>query len=514
MQKAKSIITSRGGAALIALVIAITTIISPLLSGKAMALGEKIYYKTGKAGTVTTSRDMENYSRFYNDGKTVKTLEAVYNASSSTAKATIDSIKNQGYLFAGWETSTYSKEYQPGESIADYYPSSNVTLVAQWAKPATIKLNTSEVTTSAPINIMDDEDVAGTVSFDKFPALQGKSLTITVAPSEDYRVTSFKVDGESKSLNDEGKYTISSATATEEIEVSLIRTYEITTSVTGLGEVNPTDAIIDEGSSFDLAITPNTGWHLSSLKVNGNIVNFQGETYHVESVEEDMEFTVDFARDVHNITVEADEGAIVTPLGNVPALYGENVTFSIEIENGYTLNHIELDGDDITSQLDFEGHILVEDVTDDMILSVFTDKDEYEVIEGEDQDIDVNEVDGLTVRFSGDCDLFNKLNIDGKDINISDYEVVCGSTIVTLKKSLLLTLGNGEHDIKAFYANGNFAETHFILEGVPEVPNTGLFSVLTNEKSSEFISLTALISTLGVLFFFGMKKLSKSPEEK
>lgn len=516
MSKNKKLLT-KGRNIFLALSLALGAIASPLLSGHASAAGERLYYQTGIAGTITEGKGLVDYSRASTDSHIVKNLEDVYVASDSTeAKGIIDSIKNQGYVFTGWKTKTRQEDKVPGEDISTYYYSgmikSSVTLIAQWAPKATVNLNGAAVTSADTITFRDGDETAGTVVFDKYPAVQGNSLKVTVTPSENYIVKTFKVNDEDKTL-DGNEYNIVSAGAVVNYTVEFVRTYDITASVAGgNGSVSPLGETVNKGDSFDLTISPDTGWHLSRLTINGDVANFSGSVYHVESVEEDMEFEATFERDIHTVSVYADAGATVTPM-NPEVYYGDDQVFSISIEKGYELIAVALDGTQVDEGIegeDGEYTYTLENVTEDAELGVYAVADEYEVVEGDGQEIDY-EADGanLTFRFDGDLDLFRAFFIDGEEVSVENYDTESGSTIITVHYDYLPTIGNGEHVAKALYANGNYAEAFFMLKNLPEVPDTGSQMVTLESTKSNviiFASIAGLMAALGM--FITLRKHS------
>ena len=89
----------------------------------------------------------------------------------------------------------------------------------------------------------------------------------------------------------------------------------------------------------------------------------------------------------------------------------------------------------------------------------------YDLIEGANQTAitDDGEKDSLTFKTSGHLEKLIEVQVDGKKLNKSDYELKSGSTIVTLKNSFLKTLKEGIHTLKLIYID-NTIETTFKIE--------------------------------------------------
>ena len=80
---------------------------------------------------------------------------------------------------------------------------------------------------------------------------------------------------------------------------------------------------------------------------------------------------------------------------------------------------------------------------------------------------------GLGFRFSGPVDRFVQLLVDGAVVDVADYTVRSGSTIVTLSADYMNTLAMGHHTISAVYANGDTADAEFDIIEAPKVDEEG-----------------------------------------
>ena len=82
--------------------------------------------------------------------------------------------------------------------------------------------------------------------------------------------------------------------------------------------------------------------------------------------------------------------------------------------------------------------------------------------------------EGLSFRSDAEYADFVKVQVDGRDVDATNYEVREGSTIVTLKPSYLETLSGGVHTLAIVSKTGT-AETTFTIqqgEGGSETPKT------------------------------------------
>ncbi|MEG0314764.1 MAG: hypothetical protein RR646_05850 [Erysipelotrichaceae bacterium] len=82
--------------------------------------------------------------------------------------------------------------------------------------------------------------------------------------------------------------------------------------------------------------------------------------------------------------------------------------------------------------------------------------------------IDVNNQtikEGNNAVFKSNANIndFIKVSIDGNDIDITNYTVISGSTIITLNKNYLSTLCAGNHNISIVSKNG-IVTTNFTIK--------------------------------------------------
>lgn len=104
---------------------------------------------------------------------------------------------------------------------------------------------------------------------------------------------------------------------------------------------------------------------------------------------------------------------------------------------------------DTTITIEYEGITSNIDITVKEIV--------YTVLEGENEKFIKNHDKDISVRINADVTLFQKVCIDGKEIDRSNYVVTSGSTIITLKQSYLNKLSIGSHTMKTIFADGRVA---------------------------------------------------------
>lgn len=112
--------------------------------------------------------------------------------------------------------------------------------------------------------------------------------------------------------------------------------------------------------------------------------------------------------------------------------------------------------------------------------------------------------DGLSFTSNAAFDDFIKVQVDGKDLDASNYTTKEGSTIVTLKASYLETLSVGKHTL-AIVSDTGTAETEFTILAASDSDES---LVQTGDNN---MSLVALLSIIGVMSaVIGVVALRKS----
>ena len=247
-----------------------------------------------------------------------------------------------------------------------------------------------------------------------------------------------------------------------DIEVDVKNTFNVITSVPGgNGTITPSKIDVIEGSKVKITFTPNTGYMIDKVLVNGIEKTVTGNEIEI-TVDEEKTVEVSYKKIPFTITVEEVTGATVNPDGTVTVGYGDNKDFTITANIGYKLVKVLVN--DVEKTLD--GNTLkLKNITSNMKIKVVVEKIEYKVIEGAEQTYTIKEDTEARFRIDADYSLFNnKVYVDNVLVDSSNYTSKSGSTIITLKKEFVDTLSVGEHTLKVVFNDGGEAETTFTIE--------------------------------------------------
>ncbi len=165
-----------------------------------------------------------------------------------------------------------------------------------------------------------------------------------MTPNTGYHIDSVFVDG--SYVGNTSPDTINNVTANHTISVKFaINTYIITSSVTGgNGTIAPLGTTnVNYGSNQIYTITPNTGYHIDSVFVDGGYIgNISPDT--MKNVTANHTVTVKFAINTYTISVSAGINGIISPSGPVVVPYGGSQAFTITANPGYHIDSVFADG--------------------------------------------------------------------------------------------------------------------------------------------------------------------------
>jgi hypothetical protein len=171
----------------------------------------------------------------------------------------------------------------------------------------------------------------------------GGSQTYTITPNTGYSVASVLVDGISQGAIT--TYTFSTVQTTHTISASFaINTYAITASSGANGAVTPAGVTyINYGGSQTYTITPNTGYYVSTLLVDGSSVT-PATSYSFSNVQAPHTISASFAINTYTITASSGANGAVTPAGVTNVNYGGSQTYTITPNTGYSIASVLVDG--------------------------------------------------------------------------------------------------------------------------------------------------------------------------
>lgn len=207
----------------------------------------------------------------------------------------------------------------------------------------------------APINIVRHEIVATAGEHGRIlpggrvRVIDGESQNFQIVPDEHYHIASLLVDGTPIEVVDE--YLFENVTEDHTISVTFEAEKHIVTVNAGAhGSVTPSgEVLVDEGSSLTIDFDPNVGYAVSEVLVDGESVEFSGNSYTLENVLEDHVVNVNFdLLPMWSVTAVVGAHGSIEPEGINYVLNGDDIEFTFDADEGYMLDRVVVDGHEVS----------------------------------------------------------------------------------------------------------------------------------------------------------------------
>jgi uncharacterized repeat protein (TIGR02543 family) len=172
---------------------------------------------------------------------------------------------------------------------------------------------------------------------------QGADQTFMIKPDTGYHVANVLVDG--VTVGAVSTYTFTNVVTDHTISaVFEIDTYTITASAGAGGSIAPSgEVIVNHGVDAAFSITPNTGYYIADVKVDGTSIGAV-TSYTFSSVTAGHAIEASFAIITYTIKANAGVSGSITPSGSVTMNYGGSQSFAIVPIEGCQIDDVKVDG--------------------------------------------------------------------------------------------------------------------------------------------------------------------------
>lgn len=118
------------------------------------------------------------------------------------------------------------------------------------------------------------------------------------------------------------------------------------------GQITPSGTILlDYNQSQPFSITPNSGYHIENVLINGMLINGSSiganNSYTISNIVGDTTIEAVFAQDTLEIVSQLSEYGLMTPSGITYVEYGDSQTFLISPSPGYLITDVLVDGNSV-----------------------------------------------------------------------------------------------------------------------------------------------------------------------
>ncbi len=126
-----------------------------------------------------------------------------------------------------------------------------------------------------------------------------------------------------------------------------VSTYTIGSSAGSNGAVSPSGSVsVTHGSSQTFTITPNAGYHIADVLVDGSSVGAVS-SYTFTSITTNHTISASFAVNSYTITASSGASGAVSPSGSVSVTHGSSRTFTVTPNTGYHIGNVLVDGSSV-----------------------------------------------------------------------------------------------------------------------------------------------------------------------
>lgn len=364
------------------------------------------------------------------------------------------------------------------------------------------------LTVTASVN----DDAHASVNTTSENVLYGDSVSFELTNlDDDYYISGIRIDEGDVIEYSDSIYTLDNVTTNQTVQFVIEKYLVISTSSDENGSIliDSVDFIkVKNGESVIANITANEGYILANLTDNDAEIVFEPNTsvYELTNITEDHNLAASFIKETFEINTylssrSPKDSVIIIP-EETTIEYGENANITFITRAGYYIESLEAEDENGLLDLDgiFDGAVLsLKDIKSDINIYLTMAAEDYEVIEGANQEINIAEEEKVIIRFDGDYFLFRKLYINNKEVPEKYYTIHEGSTIVELDTSYFLGQDNGTYEVVGEFDNGNTASTTLTISGINS-PNTGIFSSKSSLITTTSFA-TMIISAFAAIFF-------------
>jgi fibronectin type 3 domain-containing protein len=169
------------------------------------------------------------------------------------------------------------------------------------------------------------------------------SLIYTISPDPGHHTDSVIVDGLNVGIVPSYQFSIVNSPHTIDAYFSL-NVYSVIAAAGQGGSIVPSDtSFVPHGGSISYTIAADPGYHIDSVLVDGQNLGVV-TNYNSTNVSSDHTINAFFSRDTFLIAASASAGGTINPAGNITALYGDTLTYTIVPNAGSVLDSVIIDG--------------------------------------------------------------------------------------------------------------------------------------------------------------------------
>lgn len=176
----------------------------------------------------------------------------------------------------------------------------------------------------------------------------GANQTYNISVATGYHIVDVVVDG--ASVGAVNSYTFNNVHANHTIYVLVAANeFTITVNAPANGTITPGTQVVAYGATPSFTIAPNAGYSIATVTLNGANVTFSTDAAGVAvvtlpAVTANVTLAATMTQNTYNIVATAGANGSITPAGTTTINYGDNRTYTISANAGYSIENVVVDG--------------------------------------------------------------------------------------------------------------------------------------------------------------------------
>ncbi|MGB9597920.1 MAG: InlB B-repeat-containing protein, partial [Candidatus Poribacteria bacterium] len=200
---------------------------------------------------------------------------------------------------------------------------------------------------------------------------------------------------------------------------------------------------VNYGQSLTYTITPNPGYFVSMVKIDGVITEGITDTYTFSNITRNHAISVEFSLKSYKITSSAGANGTISPLGEVTVNHGGSQKYTITPNTGYSIADVVVDGVSVGAVSSYE----FTNVTENHTISVTFKINTYKITSTAGDNGTIEPVGEVTLNYGGEQEYKITAN---PNYHIADVKV--NGVSVGAVSSYKFTNVSANHTISATFA--------------------------------------------------------------